>query len=232
MIKLRSGSSRGLSKTSWLYSQHSFSFANYYDPAEMGFSVLQVINDDRVAPQGGFATHSHQDMEIISVVLEGQIAHRDSMGNEQILNAGDVQWMSAGTGITHSEYNPSADQPLHFLQIWLLPWQQGLQPAYQERRLAAAAGWTALVVPQGEENEHTLPMRQDARLYQGRFSKGETSPLPLAAERCGYVHVISGEISLNSQPLSASDGARISDEQAVELTCADDSLLLFFDLPL
>lgn len=231
MLQLRRSQDRGHSRHGWLDSRHSFSFADYYDPEFMGFSVLRVINDDEVAPAAGFPPHSHQDMEIISYVLQGSIEHRDSMGHVSRLNAGEAQRMSAGTGVTHSEYNPSDSEPLRFLQIWIEPQRAGIAPGYEQRPVAGQAtnGLELLVSPDGRDG--AMRIHQDASLYVARLAAGETVEHSLAADRCGYVHVVRGEVRVSEQPLTPGDAVSLRDETDVVLTALADAEVLLFDLP-
>ena len=233
MLQLRRSEDRGVGQHGgWLTSRHSFSFANYYDPQFMGFSVLRVINDDIVAPGAGFPTHGHRDMEIISVVLQGSIEHKDSMGHVSRLRAGEVQRMSAGTGITHSEYNPSADEPLRFLQIWIEPQRQGLTPSYEQRAIAKQTQekLTLLASPTGEDDD-AMRLHQDARLYFGRLQSDESLTQRLDSTRKYYLHVIKGDLNVNQQAVSAGDALAIADESELKLDSTANSEFLWFDLP-
>jgi len=232
MITLRRSQERGHADHGWLKSLHSFSFADYYDPAHMGFGPLRVINEDRVAPGSGFGTHGHRDMEIISYVLDGELAHRDSMGNGSVIRPGDVQRMSAGSGVRHSEYNHAADRTTHFLQIWIEPSVTGIAPSYEEKRFGDAdkAGRLRLIAsPDGADG--SVRIHQDARLYVSRLSGGETLTTELAAGRLGYLHLIRGAVTLNGQRLAGGDAARISDETLLSISAEGDAELLLFDLP-
>jgi redox-sensitive bicupin YhaK (pirin superfamily) len=231
MLQLRRSQDRGHSRHTWLDSRHSFSFANYYDPEFMGFSVLRVINDDEVAAGAGFPPHGHRDMEIISYVLQGSIEHRDSMGHVSRLNAGEAQRMSAGSGVTHSEYNPSHSEPLRFLQIWIEPQRAGIAPGYEQRPIAgqATSGLELLVSPDGRDG--SMKIHQDASLYVARLTAGETVEHSLAAGRRGYVHVVRGEVRVSEQPLTPGDAVSLQDETGVVLTALADTEVLLFDLP-
>jgi hypothetical protein len=231
MLQLRLSQDRGHSRHAWLDSRHSFSFADYYDPEFMGFSVLRVINDDEVSPGAGFPPHSHRDMEIISYVLQGSIEHRDSMGHISRLNAGEAQRMSAGTGVTHSEYNLSHSEPLRFLQIWIEPQRAGIAPGYEQRPITAQAtnGLELLVSPDGRDG--SMKIHQDVSLYVARLAAGEMVEHSLAAGRCGYVHVVRGEVRVSEQPLTQGDAVSVQDEADVVLTALADAELLLFDLP-
>jgi redox-sensitive bicupin YhaK (pirin superfamily) len=217
-VQLRRASERGHAQHGWLDSFHTFSFADYHDPRHMGFRALRVINDDTVAPARGFGAHSHRDMEIISYVLEGELGHKDSMGNGSVIRPGDVQRMSAGTGVTHSEQNPSKTSPVHFLQIWLLPDRAGHPPGYEQRAypLAERQGKLRLVAsPDGADG--SLTIHQDARLYTTTLADGEAVSHVVAPGRHAWLHVARGEVMLGDTPLAAGDGARTSDAGALEL---------------
>ncbi len=229
MDYFRPASERGSADFGWLNSKHSFSFGTYYDPLHKGVSVLRVLNDDTVAPGAGFDAHSHRDMEIISYVLEGAIEHRDSLGNEFVIPAGEVQRMSAGSGIAHSEYNPSADRPLRFLQIWLQPAVRGIEPEYQQAPIPQSEPLTPLVTPDGRG--HSLSLHQDASLYRLRLARDETLTLS-AVDRIGYLHVITGSASINGQPLHSGDGLGVSDGRPLHVHALEAAFeALWFDLP-
>lgn len=232
MLALRKSHERGHSNHGWLDSYHTFSFSNYYDPQELGFSVLRVINEDRVAPGAGFATHSHQDMEIISYVLEGALQHKDSLGTGSVIRPGDVQRMSAGTGVRHSEFNASKVEAVHFLQIWILPNTQGLAPDYEQKHFPAAelTGKLRLIAsPDGRAGSVTI--HQDAFLYAARLD-GDTRAIHRPASgRRAYVHVARGAIALNNIPLAVGDGARLEHETAIALGADGSTEVLLFDLP-
>jgi quercetin 2,3-dioxygenase len=229
MIEIRPGNERGQADHGWLQSRHSFSFADYYDPEHMGVSALRVINDDRVVPGRGFATHSHQDMEIISYVKKGAIEHKDSMGNVEKLPAGEFQLMSAGTGVTHSEYNPSTSETLEFLQIWIEPDAYGIKPGYQQKRFAAREGLQLIVSPDGREG--SLLIHQDACMYQLVLSAGQSTAYSPGSGRTLYVHVVSGTLSVNGERLSAGDGATVKPVDVAEFAGEENSEALVFDLP-
>ncbi len=229
MIKIRRSADRGTADHGWLQSKHTFSFANYYDPEYMGVSKLRVINDDKVMSGRGFDTHSHQDMEIISYVKQGTIEHKDSMGNVERLPAGEFQLMSAGTGVTHSEYNPSTTEPLAFLQIWIEPDILAIKPSYQQKHFSTQQGLQLIVSPDGREG--SLHIHQNASLYQLRINKGEVASHIAGSERTVYVHVISGAITVNGQQLNAGDGATVTESDAVNFTGIECSESLVFDLP-
>ncbi|ATG72951.1 pirin family protein [Zobellella denitrificans] len=229
MISIRKADERGRANFGWLHSQHTFSFGSYYDPAQMGFSRLRVINDDAVAPGAGFDTHGHRDMEIISYVLEGSIAHKDSSGHEEILSAGEFQLMSAGTGILHSEFNPSNSRPLKFLQIWIEPNALGGKPGYQQKDFGRAPGLTLVVSPDGAEG--SLVIKQDARLYQLWLGQGEEAGLELAPGRKAWVQLVEGELSVNGERLAPGDGAALSGEARLSFSAVQPVRALVFDLP-
>lgn len=231
MLQVRKSEDRGRADHGWLQSQHSFSFADYHDPAFMGWGNLRVINEDRVAPGAGFGTHGHRDMEIISYVIDGELAHKDSMGNVESIPPGEFQRMSAGTGVTHSEFNHRADQTTHFLQIWVLPSKRGVAPGYEQKAFSPAEqrGRLRLVVsPDGAEG--SLSMSADARLYAGRFDGAEAAELPLDASRKSYVHVVRGALQVNGQPLKGGDAAMIAGESLLRLDGGQDAEVLVFDL--
>jgi len=231
MISVRKASERGLTSIDWLKSRHTFSFGEYYDPKEQGFSDLRVINEDWVAPGAGFPTHSHRDMEIITYVVDGAVQHKDSMGNGSIIKPGDVQRMSAGTGVTHSEYNPSKAEELHLLQIWILPDRRGHNPGYEQKEIGDAekCGLLRLIAsPDGREG--SVSIHQDARLYAGILENGKPIAAKLTPGRRGYLHVVKGAVNVNGVALEAGDGARIVEESALEIGGGDQSEVLLFDL--
>ena len=232
MIEVRKSSDRGLADLGWLHSRHSFSFGHYHDPAHSGFGPLLVINEDRVMPGKGFGTHGHRDMEIISYVLDGELAHKDSMGNGSVLRYGDVQRMSAGNGVMHSEFNHSDKRDVHFLQIWIQPSVIGIAPGYEEKHFDADSkrGKLRLIAsPDGAEN--SVRIHQDARLYASVPEPGTELVLPLAPGRIAYLHLIRGAIEANGVALSGGDALKIRDQPKVELRQANDAELLLFDLP-
>ncbi|WP_116136217.1 pirin family protein [Trinickia diaoshuihuensis] len=233
MIEIRRAADRGVAEHGWLSSRHTFSFAQYFDPEQVGFSDLLVINDDRVAAGRGFGRHPHRDMEIFSYVLEGALEHRDSMGNGSTIVPGDVQLMSAGSGVAHSEYNPSASDPVHFLQIWILPSDAslGATPRYQQMHVEAQEkrGKLRLMLsPEGEGG--ALAVRQDVRVYAAQLTGDETASLELSDDRYAYVHVAQGEVTVNGIALGAGDGLKLRDESALKLTEGRDAHVLVFDL--
>ena len=231
MLELRPAAARGLANLGWLHSHHTFSFGSYYDPEQMGFSDLLVINDDRVRPGKGFDTHGHRDMEIFSYVLEGALEHKDSMGNGSVIRPGDVQMMSAGTGIRHSEFNASRQEPVHFLQIWIVPDRLGVTPRYQQQHFTDAdkRGRMRLIIsPDGAEG--SLSVHQDARVYAGLFDGAEQQRFVLPEGRFAYLHVARGAITVNRQRLSEGDGARLRRVQALDLSQGEQAEVLLFDL--
>lgn len=231
MLELRPAGDRGLAKLGWLHSRHSFSFGSYYDPEQVGFSDLLVINDDQVQPGRGFDTHGHRDMEIFSYVLEGSLEHKDSMGTGSVIRPGDVQMMSAGTGIRHSEFNASRQEPVHFLQIWIIPNRQGVTPRYQQQRFGDAEkrGRLRLIIsPDGAEG--SLSVYQDARVYAGLFDGAERQVLTLPENRHAYVHVARGALEVNGQRLSAGDGARLRQVRELTFAQGENAEVLVFDL--
>lgn len=237
MIRLRKSQDRGYADHGWLKSHHSFSFADYYDPAHMGVGNLRVINEDRIAPGTGFGTHGHRDMEIVSYVLDGELAHKDSMGNgtaagaSGVIRPGDVQRMSAGTGVMHSEFNHAPDRTTHFLQIWLLPSARGIAPGYEQKTFdeTSKRGQLRLVAsPDGRDGSVTI--HADASLRAGLFNGAERAELALDARRLTYVHVARGSVSANGEKLAAGDAALIADESKLVLDQGDRAEVLVFDL--
>ncbi|QID18368.1 pirin family protein [Nitrogeniibacter mangrovi] len=231
MIEIRKAADRGVAEHGWLSSRHTFSFAHYDDPEQRGFSDLRVINDDRVAPGQGFGTHPHRDMEILSYVLDGALEHRDTLGNGSVIRPGDVQLMSAGTGIAHSEFNASDAEGVHFLQIWILPARHGIRPGYQQTRVGEEdkRGRLRLVLsPEGHDG--ALRLHQDARVYAGLFDGAERAELTLASGRAAYVHLARGALSVNGVRLEAGDGLKVSGESALVLSDGEDAEVLVFDL--
>ena len=231
MLTLRLSQDRGYADHGWLKSFHSFSFAEYFDPQHMGWGNLRVINEDRVAPGTGFGTHGHRDMEIISYVLSGNLAHQDSMGNVNGIPPGDVQRMSAGSGVRHSEFNHAKGEQTHFLQIWIEPNVRGIAPSYEQKTVPAAAkrGQLALVAAP-EAGEHTVKIHADARLYAGLFDGTEQATLVLNPQRKAYVFVVRGSLRANGQTLNAGDAALLAAESALTLDQAQDAEVLVFDL--
>lgn len=232
MIQIRPGRERGHANHGWLDSYHSFSFADYYDPNHMGYSVLRVINEDQVEPGAGFPTHGHRDMEIVSYVLDGALEHKDSMGSGSVIRPGDVQRMSAGTGVRHSEYNASQSERVHFLQIWILPKANGIAPGYEQKYFdpAQLAGQLRVVAsPDGRDGSVTI--HQDAVLYATKLDGAAEITQLLQPDRRAYVHVARGRVSVNGQPLAAGDGARIEHEPYLRLGHGHAAEVLVFDLP-
>jgi quercetin 2,3-dioxygenase len=230
MILIRKAEDRGVTRTSWLDSRHSFSFAHYYDPAHMGFGPLRVINEDRVAPGAGFPRHPHDNMEIVTYVLEGALEHRDSLGTGSVIRTGDVQRMSAGTGIEHSEFNHSKTEPVHFLQIWIMPEAYGIKPGYEQKAFGPQreSGLTLIVSRDGGEGSITI--HQDATLSLGKVNKGEELSKPLGNGRLGWLQVMRGSVALSGQALKAGDGAAIKDEARIGIQEQEDAEFLFFDM--
>lgn len=231
MLTLRRSADRGHADHGWLRSAHSFSFADYVDPAHRNWGNLLVINEDRIAPGGGFGVHGHRDMEIISYVLEGELAHRDSMGNVKGIPPGDVQRMSAGTGVQHSEFNHAADRTTHFLQIWIQPNQRGIPPSYEQKTIDPAAKrgrLTLIASPDGFE--HAVTIHADAAVYAGLFDGQEEARLALDPKRKAYVHLVRGELSVNGQALTSGDALKIEDESELLLTGGRQAEVLVFDL--
>ena len=232
MLTVRKAEDRGHANHGWLDSYHSFSFADYHDPEHMGYGPLRVINEDRVQAGSGFGTHGHRDMEIISYVLEGALGHKDSMGNGSSIVPGDVQRMSAGTGVQHSEYNHSKSDTTHFLQIWIQPKITGIRPSYEQKHFSAneKRGRLRLIAsPDGRDG--SVSMNQDAFLYAGLFDGAERAALPLAAGRKGYVHVARGAIDANGQRLGPGDALKLDGVKAIELKDGREAEVLVFDLP-
>lgn len=231
MIAVRKAGERGVANFGWLNSRHSFSFGHYHDPAHMGFRSLRVINEDRVVPGAGFDTHGHRDMEIISYVLDGALAHKDSLGTGSTIRPGEVQRMSAGTGIRHSEFNASKTEPVHFLQIWILPERDGLAPGYEQQEfpLEEKKGRLRLVASR-DGRDGSVTMHQDADLYASVLAPGETVTHRLAPGRHGWLQVARGAVTLNGESLAQGDGAAISDLRDLAIAAEEDSEVLLFDL--
>ena len=231
-MELRLAGERGHAQHGWLDSYHSFSFADYYDPAHMGFRPLRVINEDRVQPGQGFGTHGHRDMEIITYILSGRLEHKDNMGNGSIIVPGDVQRMSAGRGVLHSEYNPSRDEAVHFLQIWIMPDVQGIKPEYEQKHFEVSetrGRLLRLASPDGRDG--SVAIHQDASLYATRLGGEESTRHELAPGRGVYVHVVRGRARINGEALGAGDAVAIENEPAVELGEGIGAEILLFDLP-
>ena len=230
MITVRKSSDRGRSSQGWLASRHTFSFADYYDPAHMGFGPLRVINEDQVAPGAGFPRHAHQDMEILSYVLEGALEHKDSLGTGSIIRPGDVQRMSAGTGIRHSEFNASKSHPVHFLQIWILPERKGIAPGYEQKTFALDGLKSLLLVASGSGRNDALTIHQDADVYAGRLAEGETVRHDFRPQRLGWVQVARGTIALNGVTVEAGDGAAVERETELTMRAGTNAEVLLFDM--
>ncbi len=228
MIKIRRSDERGSADHGWLQSKHTFSFANYYDPEHMGVSSLRVINDDIVAPGKGFATHSHQDMEIISYVKKGMIEHKDSMGNIETLPAGEFQLMTAGTGVTHSEYNPSSSDGLEFLQIWIEPNVLGVVPSYQQQRFDSVS--ELQLIASADARQGSLLIHQDANVYQLILASSASIKVEREYHRTTYIHMVAGELQVNGQLLTEGGGATIKHAKSVELTAQTNTEAILFDL--
>ena len=231
MIQVRKSNERGHADHGWLDTHHTFSFADYYDPENMGFRALRVINEDRVAPAQGFGTHGHRDMEILSYVLEGGLAHKDSTGGGGVLKPGDVQRMSAGTGVMHSEFNASRTDPVHFLQIWLVPDRRGIAPGYEQKHFPVDQRQGQLrLIASPDAADGSVTINQDARVYSTLLGKGQTVSHALAPGRHAWVQVARGQVRLGDVVLAAGDGAAISDEKTLTLTGEAPSEVLLFDL--
>ena len=229
--ELRPAAARGLAHFGWLHSQHSFSFGSYYDPQHMGFSDLLVINEDRVRPARGFDTHGHRDMEIFSYVLEGALEHKDSLGTGSVIQPGDVQLMSAGTGVRHSEYNASRTAEVHFLQIWIVPDRKGVAPRYQQHHFAPEEkrGRLRLIIsPDGDEG--SLSVHQDVRVFAGLFDGDEAQRFELPAKRFAYVHVARGALEVNGQRLAAGDAVKLRNVREIVFGKGEQAEVLLFDL--
>lgn len=232
MNQIRLSSDRGHADHGWLNSHHSFSFGDYFDAEHVEFGPLRVINEDRVQPGNGFGTHGHRDMEIISYVLSGELAHKDSIGNGSVIRPGDVQRMSAGSGVRHSEFNPSSSAPVHFLQIWIQPSQQGIAPSYEEKRFGEAEKRGRLrLIASPDQAEGSVLLHQDARLYAGLFDAAETASLSLAPGRRAYVHVARGALTVNGVTLAAGDALKLDEASELTLGNGRDAEVLVFDLP-
>ncbi|MCX7069962.1 MAG: pirin family protein [Gammaproteobacteria bacterium] len=232
MNQIRLSSDRGHANHGWLDSHHSFSFGSYFDPEHIEYGPLRVINEDRVQPGNGFGTHGHRDMEIISYVLAGELAHRDSLGNGSVIRPGDVQRMSAGTGVRHSEFNPSQTEPVHFLQIWIQPSETGIAPSYEEKRFDDADKRGRLrLIASPDAADGSVLIHQDARLYAGLLDGAESARLALAAGRRAYVHVARGALQVNGVALGAGDALKLAATDELRLDHGRDAEVLVFDLP-
>ena len=230
MLVKRPADERGVANFGWLDSRHSFSFGQYYDPRHMGFASLRVINDDKVAPGAGFAAHGHQDMEIVTLVTSGALEHKDSLGTGSVIHSGDVQHMSAGTGIEHSEFNHSKDEPVHFLQIWFLPKQQGVSPSYQQKHFSDSdrrGDFCLLTSPDGADG--SIEINQDAKLLVRRFSESESASYQPEKGRKIWIHVVSGSLNINDVAMSQGDGLACIDEK-LEFSARNETEILLFDM--
>ncbi|APA67678.1 pirin family protein [Janthinobacterium sp. 1_2014MBL_MicDiv] len=232
MLQIRHSEERGAANHGWLNSHHSFSFGSYHDPKHMGFGPLLVINEDRVTPGQGFGTHGHRDMEIISYVLDGALEHKDSMGTGSVLHYGDVQRMSAGSGVRHSEFNHSNTDGLHFLQIWIQPNMTGIAPSYEEKHFSPDSKRGKLrLIASGDGRQGSVLIHQDAAIYASILQEGEQLEHALEDGRCAYVHLIRGSLAVNGVALKAGDALKLTQEAAVTVTQAEDAEFLLFDLP-
>jgi redox-sensitive bicupin YhaK (pirin superfamily) len=231
MITVRKSDDRGHANYGWLDTYHTFSFNDYHDPKYMGFRSLRVINEDRVAPEAGFPTHAHRDMEILTYIIDGALQHRDSMGHGEVIRPGEIQRMTAGRGVTHSEFNASRSDPVHLLQIWILPTARGLEPGYEQIRVGGAATPDRLqLIASPEGGDGAVSIHQDARLYRGLLPAGARLNHALDSARYGYVQLVSGALEVNGQALAAGDGAEISAESSIGFAAKDDAEFLLFDL--
>lgn len=231
MLRPRKAAERGSFDHGWLKTAHTFSFAGYHDPAHMGFRVLRVMNEDVVAPGEGFGMHGHRDMEIVTIVLSGALEHRDSLGNGEVLRPGEFQRMSAGTGIMHSEFNPSPDEPVHLYQIWLLPESRGLPPSYEQKpfdRAGRAGRWQLVAGPDAADG--SLTIHQDARIFLADLAASQTLTREIPRGRHGWLQVLAGSLTANATPLETGDGLAISEEAMLECAAATECRLMFFDL--
>ena len=230
MTKIRKANDRGRANHGWLDTHFTFSFADYHDPQHMGFRSLRVINDDRVAPGGGFDTHPHRDMEIITYVLSGALEHKDSMGNGRTIRSGEFQYMAAGTGVQHSEFNPSPKEPVHLLQMWVLPDKRGYEPRYAEKKMTDAATGKLHLITSKTGRDGSLAINQDTELLLGKFKDGESVTHTLRPRRHAWVHVAEGNVELNGQPLTGGDGVEVSDEGELRFTGKSEAQVLIFDM--
>ncbi|WP_417379210.1 pirin family protein [Gimesia sp.] len=231
MIQVRKSKERGHADHGWLKTHHTFSFSTYQDPEHMRFRALRVMNEDVVLPGQGFGTHPHNDMEIVTYVLEGELEHKDSMGNGEVLHAGEFQRMSAGTGITHSEFNPSSSEAVHLYQIWLYPERKGIEPSYEQKRFPDSEQQNQLrlvAAPQAEQG--ALKIHQDVRIYLSKLDSGQEVTHSLSEGRHAWLQVLRGKVRLNDVPLDVSDGAAVSDEEQVLITATDNAEIMLFDL--
>jgi len=231
MITIRRAADRGHADHGWLNTYHTFSFASYQDPEHVRFRTLRVMNEDVVQPGQGFGTHPHHDMEIVTYVLEGQLEHQDSMGNGSVIHAGEFQRMTAGTGITHSEFNPSESEPVHLYQIWLFPSEKGLEPSYEERSFTDDMQNRLRLVASPDGREDSLTIHTDASIYLSRLETGQSVEHEVAGDRHAWLQVLRGAVELNGESLAISDGAAVSDEQRLSITAAGESAeIMLFDL--
>jgi redox-sensitive bicupin YhaK (pirin superfamily) len=231
MITIRPAQQRGHAAHGWLDTWHTFSFASYHDPQHMGFRSLRVMNEDTIQPREGFGTHAHRDMEIVTYVLEGALEHKDSMGNGEVLRPGEFQRMSAGTGITHSEFNPSDEELVHLYQIWLLPEQRGIEPSYEQKRFAEEERRNRLrLVASLDAAEGSLLIHQDARIYLATLDAGRLVEVELPSNRHAWLQVLRGGVALNSQAMDTSDGAAVSGESRLTIDATSDAEIMLFDL--
>ncbi len=231
MIELRKNTDRGHANHGWLDAHHSFSFADYYDPEHMGYGPLRVLNDDRIGAGAGFGMHGHRDMEIVTYVLDGELAHKDSMGNGSVIRPGDVQRMSAGTGVMHSEFNHSKSQVTHLLQIWIEPQTKGIPPGYEEKRFEAAEKRGRLrLIASNDGSDGSVKLHQDVKLYAGLIDGAEEASVPVPAGRRFYLHVARGEVNANGNVLTEGDALKVVDEKEIRLTAGKDAEVLLFDM--
>ena len=230
MMNIRKANERGHAEHGWLDTYHTFSFADYYDPQWMGFRSLRVINDDLVMPGMGFGTHPHRDMEIITYILSGALEHKDSMGNGRVIKPGEIQYMAAGTGVRHSEFNPSKDEAVHLLQIWIQPDRQGVEPRYAEKSFANAATGKLHLVTSNAGRDGSIAIHQDADLWLARLNPGDSVTHKLASGRSAWVHVAEGAVSINGQALEGGDAAAVTDEGSISLTGTKPAQVLLFDV--
>lgn len=232
MIEIRKAADRGHFNHGWLDTYHTFSFGDYHDPEHMSFRALRVMNEDRVAPGKGFGTHPHRDMEIVTYVLEGALEHKDSMGNGEVLRPGEFQRMSAGTGITHSEFNPSDSEPVHLYQIWLFPERKGIEPSYEQKQFPDDEMTNRLrLVASPDASDGSLMIHQDARIHLSKLDAGKQIVHELAAGRHAWLQVLRGAVTLNGTKLETSDGAAVTDEQSLEIVAVESAEIMLFDLP-
>jgi len=230
MTKILKADERGHADHGWLKTHHSFSFGDYYNPEQMGFRSLRVINDDVVAPGQGFGMHPHRDMEIITYVLSGQLEHKDSMGNGSVIHPGDVQYMAAGTGVMHSEFNPSPKEPVHLLQIWIVPEAKGLKPRYAEKSFSKIPAGELALIASKSGRDGSIAINQDVDLRVGRFQAGDAAKYELKPERNAWVHVAEGSVVLNGKKLSAGDAVAVSEEKTLQFEGTEPAQVLLFDL--